>query len=105
MPTARIRRWRKEHPNLIAFLLVVIVFLYTTARFTSVVDQRNEDSQKRFRAFCGLVYLFDQSIKLRGTTDLGALQPPYDQWKRDVEATNCPKKPDLPIPAAKKTQP
>lgn len=105
MPTSRIRAWRNAHPNLIAFALVVIVFVYTTARFTSVVDQRDAEAKKRTKAFCGLVYLFDQSIKLQGNKSLGALQPPYDQWKEDVEATNCPKKPDLPIPAVKKTQP
>lgn len=91
----RIPRWFKEHPNLFAFLLMTIVFIYTTASFASVVDKQQADAAIRKKAFCSLIYLFDQSIKLQGTTDLGPLQQPYDDFKVDAKAIECEKKPDI----------
>lgn len=62
---------------------------------SNLIHKQNQESQKRVKAFCGLVYLFDQSIKIQGNKDLGPLQAPYDQWKKDVSSAQCPKKPDV----------
>lgn len=92
----RIPKWFKEHPNLFAFLLMTAVFIYTTATFSSVVEQQQDDAAIRKEAFCSLIYLFDQSIKIQDS-ELGPMQKPYDDFKSDAKAIECPKKPDVVI--------
>lgn len=81
-----------------AIVVLCIAIAISTSGYlinSHLIHKQNAEAQKRVRAFCGLVYLFDQSIKIQGTKDLGPLQAPYDQWKRDVSSSNCPKRPDV----------
>lgn len=81
-----------------AIIVLVLAVLISTSGYlinSHLIHKQDEEAKKRVKAFCGLVYLFDQSVKLQGGKDLGPLQAPYDQWKKDISSTNCPKKPDV----------
>lgn len=88
MPT-RIPKWLNRHPNLFAFLLILAVFVWTVGRFEGVVDRLDEEAKQRRTAFCGLVFLFDESIRLSGGIQVPELKPAYEQWRRSVNTIEC----------------
>lgn len=85
-----------------AILFCIVVFAALAASGWGL-SRVNSEAQKRKTAFCGLAYLFDESIRLQGTHDLGPLQKPYDDWKHDIGAIDCPRRPRLTVPTTTST--
>lgn len=92
----RVLNLLKRRPYLLSTLMVTLVFVYTTNRF-------EVEAEHRKKAFCSLIYLFDQSIRIQNNKDLGPMQEPYDQFKRDSQAVECPKRPNVVIPTTTTT--
>ncbi|HJS83618.1 MAG TPA: hypothetical protein VJ742_12365 [Nitrososphaera sp.] len=76
---------------LAAFIFAVLLvggFSYSLNR-----TSENEANQRK-QAFCGLSYLFDQSIQRQsgGTIPDPVLNKAYQDWKADIKAIDCPVK-------------